>query len=683
MIPRAWRVVPLVLGALGAAACTRNPYVIGTICPPVGVSAADAGAADPRCGSTTPPPPDAGGTLAVGLSQSGTSSLGSLELSDGTMIPATLRLRGERATDGPWPSEGTVVLAHGLATPSPNRPAPFTDGTGAVGLPPDGPGYTATDATVGAVGSDDFALEVVLRAVPGAIVLDKNDGHVGWSLRDTMIGQLELDVTDGTNTVPITSDTTLVTGAWYHCLFWVSHASGGRVDCDGSQGTTTSLAPLGSLDAPGALLNAGGGGASVDLAHVALFRTVAGGLGDPAHWLEVSARRFAKLTGVYPDVAMGTALPVAGLRGSVAYLDLHGSAGGPSHLFLVGADWPRIACRPDAAGDLSCGYLAEPRRARAVPADASGWQATRVNVTASPTPFLDGELRFATLAPTTSGTHAISMMATAGSQNQVFSFFVHFGTVARVGASAGTAGTAVFDLQTKTVVSQPQYVRATIEPWGGGIFRCTYALTNAAGPTTYTVHLLEHGAGVETFTGAANDTIDVAGLQVDDGLVFAGSLLAADPQPGDRLTFVADDGNLPTGAAGVVDVSLLLPAGDRITDQAIINVNRDGTYDDQVQLFVRGDKAGAGKVKFWRLVGGATHWAFDGALPVTDGGPHALAGSWDSSSAHLLVDGHPSDMSAQLPNTDLAGLNRIDVGFSQASSGALEGLVFGLRIGAM
>ena len=97
---------------------------------------------------------------------------------------------------------------------------------------------------------------------------------------------------------------------------------------------------------------------------------------------------------------------------------------------------------------------------------------------------------------------------------------------------------------------------------------------------------------------------------------------------------------------------------------------------------MRGDAAGAGHVKFWRLEGGAAHWAFDGAVPVIDGFRHSMQASWTGTSARLVIDGAPATMRAQLPDSQF-DLDRIDVGFSQASSGAIEGLVAGLQIGAM
>jgi hypothetical protein len=679
---RAWRIVPLGLAALGAAACTRNPYVIGTICPPSGASP-DAGTVDPRCGSTMPP---TNATLAAAFVSSGAGALGALALASGDVPPA-LRLRGERATPTTWPAEPGGALGRGAGTPTTGLDAPFSDTTGAVGLPASASAYVAPDGTLGAVGADDFALEVVLRALPSATLFAKQMGGSGWALRTIASGALELDLQDGdpTHAAAIASSSPLTSGAWYHCLFWVSRAAGGRADCDGGAGTLTALPALGSLDLPGATL-AAGGGAPIRVAHLALFRVAPGGLGDPSGWLAASARRFFTLAGVYPTVALGTPLPLAGVRGSAAYLDLQDAPGTPRRLFLVGPDWPRVACRVDAAGAHACGYLSEPNRARGAPADATAWQAAGVTVAASPTPFPDGEPRFAALAPSTAmTTHALSIMATAGSENQVFSFFVHRLSAGRVGASGGTFGTTVFDLAAGRVASTPATVTATIEDWGGEVFRCSYAFAakGAAGPRLYTVRLLDD-AGNETFAGSGAATLEIGGLQVDDNLALAGSLLAADPQRPDRLTFVANDGNLPSGTAGVVGLSVFLPAGPRLTDQAILNLNRGGSFADQVQLNVIGrSMTGGGNVQFWRLDSGQTHWSFFVDAPVIDGRVHSMTASWDVTSAHLVVDQSTGQMNAQIANSQPFALDRIDVGFSEVSSGALEGLVLGLQIGAM
>jgi hypothetical protein len=163
------------------------------------------------------------------------------------------------------------------------------------------------------------------------------------------------------------------------------------------------------------------------------------------------------------------------------------------------------------------------------------------------------------------------------------------------------------------------------------------------------------------------------------GLVVAASLQVGNIQPADHLTFVGDDGNLPTGLSATIGLRVLLPPGDRVTDQAVLNLNRDGTFEEQVQLYVRGDM---GLMKFWGLRDPDTYWAFDHPTSMLDGKVHTLRAGWDATTARVELDGVPRVMQMQLPNGPPFLLNRIDVGFSAQSSGALEGLVGSLTIGA-
>jgi hypothetical protein len=263
---------------------------------------------------------------------------------------------------------------------------------------------------------------------------------------------------------------------------------------------------------------------------------------------------------------------------------------------------------------------------------------------------------------------------------QVFSFFVRAeSTLSHVGAVAGTRGMAVFDLGRGRVVSTPAGVRAAIERWGGGSYRCSISFEGGQKAAELGIHLLD-GAGNELASGdGSTPALWIAGLQLDVGLVFAGSLQAATVQPADQLTFVGDDGNLPAGTAAEIGMYVLLPAGPRLTDQAILNLNRGGTFEDQVQLFVRGD---LGVTKFWGLRGGDTYWTFDHPTPVIDGVLHTLRVGWDPATARVELDGVVKALPVLLPNDAPFPLNRIDIGFSAQSSGALEGLVGGLTIGA-
>jgi hypothetical protein len=170
----------------------------------------------------------------------------------------------------------------------------------------------------------------------------------------------------------------------------------------------------------------------------------------------------------------------------------------------------------------------------------------------------------------------------------------------------------------------------------------------------------------------------VAGLQLDVGEAYAGSLLASDSQAADQLSFAGSDGNLPTLGTVVERFRVLLPAGPRLTDQAVLNFSRGGEFDNQVQLYVTGD---TGELKFWGLSDGETHWAFTHPSSPIDGLRHQIEASWGPSFAQLSVDGTSIMNDPLIANSPAFSLDRIDVSFSSNSSGSLEGLVAGIEIG--
>jgi hypothetical protein len=676
-VERLNRIVIATVVAVAAwlSACTRNPYVLGAICP-------DGGApSDPRC-STTP----SGVTFAVGLDQSGASRLGpSLALPSGA-VPATLRLRGESAVAQAWPSDqgARLLVPGGAGAPRTQLPAPFTDGTRAAAPALGQATYVADSPALGEVGADDFVLELVFRAPSRASVIAKLGPVTGWSL-ETTGNVLSLTLRDTVQTAAVPTeplnpiDPPLGRMSWTHCLFWVSRAEGGRADCNGRVGVLTALGGLGDLTSTGSLTVGGMAdqGDSTQLAVFTLFRVAPGQLGPAAGWLDVGRRRFADLTGTRARNADGSALPKAGLRESPATVDMDLDPTQLRRLFLVGPDWPRIACRADAAGARDCGYLSEARRQRRVPAGPSGWAATGLTINLGRAVFAGDGLMDALIPSAAAGPHSLSFTGTFAGARQALSFFARAEQGKRIGATAGDRGLAIFDLGAGTVVTAPAGVDASIESWRGGLFRCAYVFAPPAGPLTYGVHLLDD-AGNQAFAGDGTTAwVDLAGLQLDVGQAYAGTLLAADDQAADTLTFVGNDGNFPPGATGGVSLRVLLPPGPRLTDQAIVNFNRGGTFEDQIQLYVRGDTA---QLEFYGLRGGATDWTLVSAGALTDGLRHMLGARWAVTTASLQVGTVQIVQPSLITDATPFAFDRIDVGFSN-SSGHLEGLIAGLQIG--
>ncbi len=688
---RAVGLTALLCSSLLLEACTSNPYFIGASCPGAKSASADApcgaaGAAGSAgsvgmAGSAGSAGVSSNLNFAVDLDQSGASHLASkLGLAAGS-IDATLRFRGETATANDWPSDQGALLVKGTAPLVVQVEAPFTDGTRAVGFASDASAYVAQSAEPGDVDTDDFALEVVLQAAAGAQVIATRGTTRGWSVQLTPQAALTLELTDDQGTLEVSSGP-LAADTWYHCLFWVSRSVGGQAYCNGRAGAVTDTSQLGSLKSTTSLVVGGGSPTSdraSNLAHFSLFRVSTGALGPAEDWAAISRLRFAELTGVSPRVARGRLLPRAGQRETPAYLDLQRGIDGARHLFLVGPDWPRVTCRADAAGVRDCGYLGEPERSRSIKARADAWTASELDTLPDNADFADGERRMEGLVPSsTTLRHALSVTGKFGGAQQALSFFARAELGQNIAVSVTGRDRAIFDVAAGSVTTAPANASASIEAWGDGLFRCSLVFTPAAGALTYELQLLGPD-GAEAFAGDGKTAwLDVAGLQLDSGLAYAGSLLAVDIQAADQLSFSGTDGNLPALGALTERLRVLLPAGPRLTDQSVLNLNRAGEFANQAELYVIGDTS---ELKFWGLNAGATHWAFVHPASLVDGQRHQLEASWGPDSAELTVDGKSVMKKAQLANELAFSFDRIDVGFSSNSSGSLEGLVAGIEIG--
>jgi hypothetical protein len=675
--------VAAILTALSAAlplcSCTSNPYVIGAL---AGV-ASDGGT--PADGDIASP----GLSFAADFDQSGVSLLdNALSLRSGK-IAATLLLQGERATSNDWPSASGGILTRGAGASSVGLEAPFTDASAAVSMHEDNAIYAAPNGDLGAVDADDFVIELVLRGEPGAVIAEKRFTSGGWSLAMSLQGALTLDLGSAHS---IASEP-LVPDAWYHCLFWVSRNAGGQAFCNTRPGPSVDLHGLGSLVSTdpmtvggvGRALGVGNGARTpltTELAELAIFRASPGMLdgSDPS---TIARERFAVLTGTYPRVARGNALAKPGLRDSPAYLDLLRDSSPARRLFLVGPDWPRLSCRADAAGTRDCGYLSEPKRTRWADPRPSGWTPSGLAIGPDATRSADVEPSMTSLIPSTiNELHSLAWSGTYGPAHQAVSFFARAAGGHLVGASVTNIGSAVFDIAGGAVLSSPAGARATIERWGDQLVRCALAFDAPKGALTYQIDLMSDPAGAAFAGDGSSPWINIGGLQVDVGQSYAGSLIAGAQQAADQLTFVADDGNFPAGDAVSVGFRLMVPSGPRQNDQAVINLNRGGAFDNQVQVFVRGNETAAdnGKLQFWGLRDGATYWTFFHPTPAVDGLRHAVVANWTATTADMQVDGVPAHGPA-VPNAPPFAFDRIDVGFSTMSSGSLEGLLAGLSIG--
>ena len=66
------------------------------------------------------------------------------------------------------------------------------------------------------------------------------------------------------------------------------------------------------------------------------------GAAGPAEWAVIAKERFQKLSGIYPQIARGTATPTTATRAYEAYLKKYNAVTGYNELYYVGDEWLRV-----------------------------------------------------------------------------------------------------------------------------------------------------------------------------------------------------------------------------------------------------------------------------------------------------------------------------------------------------
>jgi hypothetical protein len=612
---QAWRAIPVA----ALAACSAGPFFIGE---------QEGGSPNPRCADAS-----CEGRLEIAFDRSGTSAWENPR--------ARWILRGEAATDTRWPIEGGGELGP-RAAPIVGLDTPFTDSTRAVST-----AFEAADPALAALGSGDVMLEAVFRAAPGALY---RKGDLSLAAGET------LRLSAGGASV---ESEPLVPGAWYHCAFLLRRGVDTAVVCNGRALRTGAIAAT-DFDTGATAVVADG---SAHVAWLAAFDL------DPATTTDSIRARFLALTGALPEIAGGTSLPLNGVRDSPAFVDLvRGSA---RRLHLVGPDWPRLACRSDGA--IVCGYLAEPARFRRIPWRAREWHASAATVAADAFPFATDLFGMdALIADASSDAHELSHDEGPGDSRQVFSLFARAGSMSLLRVRIEGRASVLFDLAAAAIAEDDPRAYASVEPWGDGIVRLSI-IVDGSGERRFAI-APENAAGT-AFAGDGSAQVYLTGFQLEVNAGFATQLLGSDEQASDELSFIGDDGNLPTERAGAIAVELFAPSEPRIHDGALVNLNRNASFDEQVNLFVTHE----GHVLFWGLSDGASRWSF-GSGESALGRRALVRARWTDTIAELEVGGERSahDLSATLGD---ASFDRADIGFSSVSSAPLQGLLHHLRIG--
>lgn len=245
-----------------------------------------------------------------------------------------------------------------------------------------------------------------------------------------------------------------------------------------------------------------------------------------ASWLDthlqatVAATRFAQLCGIYPQKALGTALPSVVTRSTAGYLDRIpvevGETTASASLFYMGANWPRVCSRKDTNGVEQRGYLSESAATNVCLQShtfATTWSPTRASVPTTAVVCPDGITRTTcTLHEdgTAANTHYLGQ--TTGAAGTCMSFFIKAVNRDWVRLS-NSARVAWFNVSTGVVGTVSATGGAGIIYYGDGWFRC-YMVD--ASDTTVAI-LVGSADNTAVFDGLNQDSIYIFGAQLETG----------------------------------------------------------------------------------------------------------------------------------------------------------------------
>jgi hypothetical protein len=671
-----WRLALAGCLAWLTAACTDDTYVIGALCSAVGTCPAGGGAggsggtaagaatggSSGTGGSAMPP-----GSLELDLTGSGVERLPEQLLGE----PPTHFFVADDATSNTWPARvGTgfdVVAAAALVL---SEPSPFAD-PGDV-LSHGGTVTFSADSTWADTRAGAMALELVFRAEPGALLLSQRNASGGVELGLDAQGRVGLRLSAGSQELVVSSQS-LVLDAWHHCLAFVdAEQLSAQLFCNGQAGSSVTVAGGFSVRPPGLPVTLGGNTAArVHWAELARWQAAT--WGPRGAWSDVARERFARLVGTYA-VGAHEPLPFAELRASGAYIDMsRGDAPERRRLHPVGEHWPRIVCRPTTDSARTCGLLVEGSSSRVGAVGAlllDQWAATELTVTAANDAGPSGASTLFALAPSaTSATHTLQIDAAFADGPAVLSLFARAAGKRRLRAEVVGVASATFDLSSAQVIDATDTLVVSAEPWGEGLLRLSFAFDVDPGPGQLRLTLLDDD-GATAFVGDGASAVSVGDVELRFRSFSTPLPMFGAIQQADHLVYPAGNGNLPGGPWFDFSAEIWLPAAPLLADAAIFNANFASRYDQQINLFVSPQD---GSLQFWGKQGDATHWQFSSADVVTDGNVHQIGASVGPGGATLSVDGKTTTEPAGA--YDLTTLDRVEVGMSTSSSGALTGIV--------
>jgi len=312
-------------------------------------------------------------TFKAFASPSGVANLDSDLTINGSTVTASYVYYGGDASASGWSPR---VGGEDLSLVPVATPPTYNDGSPLLGTDDDSVKFNGSDYfkdtsnTACQIGTEDFVLEVIWKSIREDKYIIDTVATNGYIVLTSSGGTIKINLNDDDGAANITS-AAVTESTWNHGICF---ANRDEVSVNGSQWYINGVASGSGVDISavektlvstsfsiGANI-AGLFPATSNLAYCAMWKKASwhqAGAAGPTEWATIAATRFAQLTGTYPQVAAGTALPTTATRTYPAYLDKVESDG-TSKLYQVGAEWMRQCSRKDANGVELKGYLPEP-----------------------------------------------------------------------------------------------------------------------------------------------------------------------------------------------------------------------------------------------------------------------------------------------------------------------------------
>jgi hypothetical protein len=633
----------------------------------------------------------------AGSSPSGIDRLPTALTINGTTVSPSLRYRGGDADTTDFDSWGygpTLTYNAGGGAIAANNGAPGLGSSDDSVLFDGNAYYQDSGNTEGNVGTNDIVFSAIFQATgTTCVIAAKRNGGVGWEVGIDASDRLYATIQDSGGATTVVSDA-LTPGCIYSCSGYLDRSGSGQLFANGAQsGSAVDISSrASSLDNTESFaLGADSGGASAFDSRLIYFAMY-----NSAAWLDthlqgtVEKERQAKVTGVYPQFARGTATPVVMTRTTDAYMQKIES-GGETKLYRVGANWPRVESKKDANGDTLISYLSENEGENeftwSTDLDNADWAKTRATISGTTATAPDGTSTAQGIVsdstPNTThyigqsigsaaGDHEMSFYCAAGDKSWVY---VNIPSVANANLYYDIANDAFGTVGVGIDLSYSE----NLGTHDGKVWRrIVLCYTGGVPAHDHNIYPAE-ADGDNMFTGDGS-TVDiwVWGPQHDhNGCGRAASYIptgvATATRTKDQLRYKGDDGNVTAGQ-GTVTFDLLWTDSTPPADLYLMSINDGGSSDEAIDIYIDTSGNVVSKITDSTVV----QATLTSTTVVTDGETHEVELSWIEDDVRQYIDGDREgiDLDASIPS----GLDRIVVCADSSQTNQLWGNVGNINI---